>query len=231
MGATVVVIEKRDSFSRNNVLHLWPYTIHDLRGLGAKKFYGKFCAGAIDHISKHLSPEYYYRATCFFLNNKLKQGLKMFWVCSQHPAESTMCASLFHRYSATAVDPAEGRLDRCSGVSHQCWICQLAGTSRGSGKWRYSPPTCSTSRRPSPINLQTTHKLLGRRRSKSRNRSRTRLRRLIRLGGTSSCSGQFVRKIMCSCTDSLYLACHCAVWCSSSRMSLFSSNKIQFPDF
>ncbi|XP_061526679.1 F-actin-monooxygenase mical2b isoform X3 [Phycodurus eques] len=51
MGAKVVVIEKRDSFSRNNVLHLWPFTIHDLRGLGAKMFYGKFCAGAIDHIS------------------------------------------------------------------------------------------------------------------------------------------------------------------------------------
>ncbi|XP_073763594.1 F-actin-monooxygenase mical2b-like isoform X31 [Danio rerio] len=51
LGAKVVVIEKRDTFSRNNVLHLWPYTIHDLRALGAKKFYGKFCAGAIDHIS------------------------------------------------------------------------------------------------------------------------------------------------------------------------------------
>ncbi|KAM3610092.1 uncharacterized protein V6R79_025241 [Siganus canaliculatus] len=51
LGCKVVVIEKRDTFSRNNVLHLWPFTIHDLRGLGAKKFYGKFCAGAIDHIS------------------------------------------------------------------------------------------------------------------------------------------------------------------------------------
>ncbi|XP_034541235.1 protein-methionine sulfoxide oxidase mical2b isoform X2 [Notolabrus celidotus] len=51
LGCKVVVIEKRDSFSRNNVLHLWPYTIHDLRALGAKKFYGKFCAGSIDHIS------------------------------------------------------------------------------------------------------------------------------------------------------------------------------------
>ncbi|XP_028811774.1 F-actin-monooxygenase MICAL2 isoform X7 [Denticeps clupeoides] len=51
LGAKVVVIEKRDTFSRNNVLHLWSYTIHDLRGLGAKKFYGKFCAGSIDHIS------------------------------------------------------------------------------------------------------------------------------------------------------------------------------------
>ncbi|XP_016103000.1 protein-methionine sulfoxide oxidase MICAL2-like, partial [Sinocyclocheilus grahami] len=50
LGAKVVVIEKRDTFSRNNVLHLWPYTIHDLRALGAKKFYGKFCAGTIDHI-------------------------------------------------------------------------------------------------------------------------------------------------------------------------------------
>ncbi|XP_039196257.1 F-actin-monooxygenase MICAL2 isoform X5 [Crotalus tigris] len=51
LGAKVVVIEKRDAFSRNNVLHLWPFTIHDLRSLGAKKFYGKFCAGSIDHIS------------------------------------------------------------------------------------------------------------------------------------------------------------------------------------
>ncbi|XP_035381067.1 protein-methionine sulfoxide oxidase mical3a isoform X9 [Electrophorus electricus] len=51
LGAKVVLVEKRDAFSRNNVLHLWPFTIHDLRGLGAKKFYGKFCAGSIDHIS------------------------------------------------------------------------------------------------------------------------------------------------------------------------------------
>lgn len=68
MGARVVLLEKRDSFSRNNVLHLWPFTIHDLRGLGAKMFYGKFCAGSIDHISK--SGIYYtglakiYRSTC-----------------------------------------------------------------------------------------------------------------------------------------------------------------------
>ena len=52
LGAQVVVLEKRESFARNNVLHLWPYTIHDLRGLSAKKFYGKFCTGALDHISE-----------------------------------------------------------------------------------------------------------------------------------------------------------------------------------
>ncbi|XP_076758682.1 molecule interacting with CasL isoform X4 [Xylocopa sonorina] len=51
LGAKVVVVEKRDRMSRNNVLHLWPFVIQDLRGLGAKKFFGKFCAGAIDHIS------------------------------------------------------------------------------------------------------------------------------------------------------------------------------------
>ncbi|XP_011345174.1 F-actin-monooxygenase Mical isoform X2 [Ooceraea biroi] len=51
LGAKVVVIEKRDRMSRNNVLHLWPFVIQDLRGLGAKKFFGKFCAGSIDHIS------------------------------------------------------------------------------------------------------------------------------------------------------------------------------------
>uniref|UniRef100_A0A8D2P7Q9 Molecule interacting with CasL protein 1 n=1 Tax=Zosterops lateralis melanops TaxID=1220523 RepID=A0A8D2P7Q9_ZOSLA len=51
LGARVVLLEKRDSFSRNNVLHLWPFTIHDLRALGAKKFYGRFCTGMLDHIS------------------------------------------------------------------------------------------------------------------------------------------------------------------------------------
>ena len=52
LGAQVLVVEKRASFSRNNVLHLWPYTIYDLRGLGAKKLYGRFCTGTLDHISK-----------------------------------------------------------------------------------------------------------------------------------------------------------------------------------
>ncbi|XP_071333475.1 F-actin-monooxygenase mical1 [Trachinotus anak] len=51
LGAQVVVLEKRDAFTRNNVLHLWPFTIYDLRSLGAKKFYGKFCTGSLDHIS------------------------------------------------------------------------------------------------------------------------------------------------------------------------------------
>lgn len=46
-----VVIEKREKLSRNNVLHLWPFVIEDLKNLGAKKFFGKFCAGSINHIS------------------------------------------------------------------------------------------------------------------------------------------------------------------------------------
>ncbi|XP_061869549.1 F-actin-monooxygenase MICAL1 isoform X2 [Colius striatus] len=51
LGARVVLLDKRGSFSRNNVLHLWPFAIHDLRALGAKKFYGRFCTGTLDHIS------------------------------------------------------------------------------------------------------------------------------------------------------------------------------------
>lgn len=60
LGAKVVVVEKRDRISRNNVLHLWPFVIQDLRSLGAKKFFGKFCAGSIDHISKQLYLLLYY---------------------------------------------------------------------------------------------------------------------------------------------------------------------------
>ncbi|CAE1256746.1 unnamed protein product [Acanthosepion pharaonis] len=51
LGGKAVVVEKRDRFSRNNVLHLWPFLITDLKNLGAKKFFGKFCAGSIEHIS------------------------------------------------------------------------------------------------------------------------------------------------------------------------------------
>lgn len=52
LGAKVVVIEKRDRFTRNNVLYLWPYLITDLTNLGAKKLYGGFGAGDINHISE-----------------------------------------------------------------------------------------------------------------------------------------------------------------------------------
>ena len=53
LGAQVDVVEKRESFSRNNVLHLWPFLITDLRNLGAKKFYGRFCSSDLDHISTY----------------------------------------------------------------------------------------------------------------------------------------------------------------------------------
>ena len=56
---------------RNNVLHLWPYNIHELRAMGAKKFYGKFCAGAIDHIS--------IRWVYYFGINIKKNHFCMYW--------------------------------------------------------------------------------------------------------------------------------------------------------
>lgn len=53
LGARVDLVEKRSDFSRNNSLHLWPFLITDLRNLGAKKFYGKFATGSLDHICKY----------------------------------------------------------------------------------------------------------------------------------------------------------------------------------
>lgn len=53
LGCKTIIVEKRDEFSRNNVLHLWPFLMTDFRNLGAKKFFGKFGAGCIEHISKY----------------------------------------------------------------------------------------------------------------------------------------------------------------------------------
>lgn len=55
LGCQTVIVEKRDEFSRNNVLHLWAFLMTDFRNLGAKKFHGKFGAGCIEHISKYYS--------------------------------------------------------------------------------------------------------------------------------------------------------------------------------
>ena len=52
LGASVTVCEKRTSFTRNNVLHLWPYVIEDLKLLGVKQFFPKFCTGSMNHISE-----------------------------------------------------------------------------------------------------------------------------------------------------------------------------------
>jgi len=49
LGATTVIIERRDGFTRNNVLKLWKFLMEDLKSLGAKKLYGMFCAGNINH--------------------------------------------------------------------------------------------------------------------------------------------------------------------------------------
>uniref|UniRef100_A0A915B0D0 F-actin monooxygenase n=2 Tax=Parascaris univalens TaxID=6257 RepID=A0A915B0D0_PARUN len=51
LGANVILVEQRDRFSRNNVLHIWPFVIQDLKNLGIKIFYPTFCRGSIDHIS------------------------------------------------------------------------------------------------------------------------------------------------------------------------------------
>uniref|UniRef100_A0A158R5P7 LIM zinc-binding domain-containing protein n=1 Tax=Syphacia muris TaxID=451379 RepID=A0A158R5P7_9BILA len=51
LGAFVVLVEQREDFYRNNVLHIWPFVIQDLKDIGIKVFYPKFCRGSIDHIS------------------------------------------------------------------------------------------------------------------------------------------------------------------------------------
>lgn len=70
LGFKCTIVEKRDRFSRNNVLHLWPFTIQDLKDLGAKMFYGKFCAGSIDHISIS-------KLQCILLKCALLMGVKI----------------------------------------------------------------------------------------------------------------------------------------------------------
>ena len=56
---------------RNNVLHLWPWTIEDLKSLGAKNFYPRFCTGTMNHISIK-------RLQCILLKTALVMGVEIF---------------------------------------------------------------------------------------------------------------------------------------------------------
>jgi len=71
LGAKVTVIEKRTGFSRNNVLHLWPWVIEDLKSLGAKSFYPRFCTGTMNHISIR-------RLQCILLKTALCFGVEVY---------------------------------------------------------------------------------------------------------------------------------------------------------
>ncbi|KAG1709028.1 hypothetical protein DVH05_022658 [Phytophthora capsici] len=52
LGGQVVVLEKREQFSRESMLHLWPWVVQDLASLGAKVFYPQFCkSNSYFHIS------------------------------------------------------------------------------------------------------------------------------------------------------------------------------------
>ena len=51
LGSNVVIIEKREEFARNNVVHLWDSVVCDLKNLCIKYFYNKFVAGELNHIA------------------------------------------------------------------------------------------------------------------------------------------------------------------------------------
>ena len=50
LGAQTIVVEKRQDFTRNNVLKLWKFLVEDLKSIGIKKLYGGFATGEVNHI-------------------------------------------------------------------------------------------------------------------------------------------------------------------------------------
>ncbi|CAH8679921.1 unnamed protein product [Schistosoma haematobium] len=135
LGARVIIIEKRHTFSRNNVLHLWPYLIEDLKALGAKTFFGKFCAGSIDHISIRT-------LQCILLKVALLFGVQVFpgvtYTSLIEPSSSKgfPCKELRCRLAiAITVNfinyhtPAEAQVEEISGVArifNQSFFSRLA---------------------------------------------------------------------------------------------------------
>ncbi|TRY72215.1 hypothetical protein TCAL_01080, partial [Tigriopus californicus] len=71
LGFNVIVLEQRTDFTRNNVLHLWPFVIEDLKHIGVKTLFPKFCVGAMNHISIK-------RLQCILLKLSLVLGIQVY---------------------------------------------------------------------------------------------------------------------------------------------------------
>ena len=50
LGAQTVVAEKREDFTRNNILKLWKFVVEDLKMIGVRNVLNKFCTGSVNHI-------------------------------------------------------------------------------------------------------------------------------------------------------------------------------------
>jgi threonine dehydrogenase-like Zn-dependent dehydrogenase len=66
LGARTLVVEKREDFTRHNILKLWKFLIPDYKSLGVKKFVGRFCSGAVNHIGIQ-SLQLFLAKVCLFL--------------------------------------------------------------------------------------------------------------------------------------------------------------------
>lgn len=72
LGAQVVVLEKRKHFSRENILHLWPWVVQDLTALGAKVLFPPFChSTAYFHVGTR-------QLQCILLKVALLLGVSFF---------------------------------------------------------------------------------------------------------------------------------------------------------
>ncbi|KAF0689399.1 Aste57867_19161 [Aphanomyces stellatus] len=72
MGAQVVVVEKRSTFDRENIVHLFPWVVHDLTLLGAKFFFNQFCV-SMSHL--HIGTR---QLQCILLKTALLLGVTVF---------------------------------------------------------------------------------------------------------------------------------------------------------
>ncbi|ETW08315.1 hypothetical protein, variant [Aphanomyces invadans] len=72
LGGEAIVVEKRSNFNREQILHLFPWVVHDLTKLGAKMFYPQFCMSS-SHL--HIGTR---QLQCILLKVALLLGVTVF---------------------------------------------------------------------------------------------------------------------------------------------------------
>lgn len=130
----VVIVEKRSRFSRNNVLHLWPFVIDDLKSLGAKKFYGKFCAGSIDHISIR-QLQLILLKICLMVGCDFRDSCSYLYLCPESLKQTKPITNELDSENTTSSNPSDIKNEflaqKCDLLDQNCESTQFVKCNTG----------------------------------------------------------------------------------------------------
>ena len=130
LGAQTVVAEKRENFTRNNILKLWKFVVEDLKMLGVKSVLKQFCTGSVNHIGiKTL--QLFLAKICLLMGVEISTNVSFEELSSPNDSRKGWSASFYpkdhklNNYTFTMLIDASGKNVPIDGFGHHSLNAKL----------------------------------------------------------------------------------------------------------